>query len=129
MLNGTPIHAAETTALDRAVVEVGWSHRRPNHDFFALCEKLLTQGATLRLGGSGALGLAEVAAGCTDASVELHINLWDVAAGLVLLSEAGAAVSPLLTGDGPIAGNPILAGARGLADALFPSVWGEVSLP
>ena len=58
MLNGTPIRAAETTALDQAVVEVGWSHRRPNADFLALCEKLLAQGATLRLGGSGTLGLA-----------------------------------------------------------------------
>ena len=46
-----------------AVVEVGWSHRRPNADFLTLCEKLLAQGARLRLGGSGALGLAEVAAG------------------------------------------------------------------
>jgi myo-inositol-1(or 4)-monophosphatase len=118
MLNGTPIHAAETTALDRAVIEVGWSHRRPNQDFLALCETLLTQGATLRHGGSGALGLAEVAAGRMDGYVELHINLWDVAAALVLLSEAGAAVSPFLGGSGATDGNPILACAPGVAGGL-----------
>ncbi len=118
MLNGTPIRVAETTALDRATVEVGWSRRRPNPDFLALCEKLLAQGATLRLGGSGTLGLAEVAAGRTDAYVELHINLWDVAAALVVLAEAGAAISPFLEGNGPTAGNPILACAPGVADAL-----------
>jgi len=118
MLNGTPIHAAETTALDQAVVEVGWSHRRPNADFLTLCEKLLAQGARLRLGGSGTLGLAEVAAGRTDAYVELHINLWDVAAALVLLTESGAAVSPFLEGNGPTTGNPILACAPGVAGAL-----------
>ena len=118
MLNGSPIHAADTAALDRAVIEVGWSHRRPNADFLALCENLLAQGATLRLGGSGALGLAEVAAGRSDGYVELHINLWDVAAGLVLLSEAGAWVSPFLEGDGPRAGNPILACAPALAERL-----------
>jgi myo-inositol-1(or 4)-monophosphatase len=118
MLNGSPIHAADTTALDRAVIEVGWSHRRPNADFLALCEHLLAQGATLRLGGSGALGLAEVAAGRSDGYVELHINLWDVAAGLALLSEAGAWVSPFLEGDGPGAGNPILACAPALAECL-----------
>jgi myo-inositol-1(or 4)-monophosphatase len=117
-LNGTLIRAADTIALDRAVIEVGWSHRRSNQDFLALCEKCLTQGATLRYGGSGALGLAEVAAGRLDAFVELHINLWDVAAGLVLLAEAGAAVSPFLAGDGPIVGNPILGCAPGVADAL-----------
>jgi myo-inositol-1(or 4)-monophosphatase len=117
-LNGTPICAAETVALDQAVVEVGWSPRRPNNDFLALCEKLLAQGARLRLGGSGTLGLAEVAAGLTDAYVELHINLWDVAAALVLLAEAGAAVSPFLEGNGPTAGNPILACAPGVVGAL-----------
>lgn len=118
MLNGTPIHAAETIALDRAVIEVGWSRRRPNHDFLALSEKLMAQGATLRLGGSGTLGLAEVATARTDGYIELHINLWDVAAALVLLAEAGAAVSPFLEGNGPTAGNPILACAPGVADAL-----------
>ncbi|HVC63048.1 MAG TPA: inositol monophosphatase [Acetobacteraceae bacterium] len=118
MLNGTPIRAAETAALDRAVIEVGWSRRRPDRDFLALCEKLLAQGASLRLGGSGTLGLAEVAAGRTDAYVELHINLWDVAAALVLLAEAGATVSRFLDGDGPTGGNPILACAPGVAEAL-----------
>jgi myo-inositol-1(or 4)-monophosphatase len=118
MLNGTPIRVAETVALDQAVIEVGWSHRRPNHVFLALCENLLAQGARLRLGGSGTLGLAEVAAGRADAYVELHINLWDVAAALVLLTEAGAAVSPFLEGDGPTTGNPILACTPGVADVL-----------
>ncbi|MGA3398550.1 MAG: inositol monophosphatase family protein [Acetobacteraceae bacterium] len=126
MLNGTSIHAAETTALDRAVIEVGWSRRRPNQDFLTLSEKLLAQGATLRLGGSGTLGLADVAAGRTDAYVELHINLWDVAAALVLLAEAGAAVSPFLEGDGPTTGNPILACAPGVAGALFLNLAHEV---
>lgn len=117
-LNGAPIRVADTTALDRAVVEVGRSHRRPDRDFVALCERLLAHGAALRLGGSGALGLADVAAGRSDAYVELHINLWDVAAGLVLLAEAGACVNPFLEGEGPRAGNPILACAPGVADAL-----------
>jgi len=117
-LNGVPIRAADTVALNRAVVEIGWSHRRPNDAFLTLCEQVLARGATLRLGGSGALALADVAAGRIDAYVELHINLWDVAAALVLLPEAGATVSPFLEGEGPRAGNPILACAPGLADAL-----------
>jgi myo-inositol-1(or 4)-monophosphatase len=71
-----------------------------------------------RLNGSGALGLADVAAGRTDAYVELHINLWDVAAALAILAEAGATVSPFMAGDGARAGNPILAAAPGIAAAL-----------
>ena len=72
----------------------------------------------MRLGGSGTLGLAEVAAGRRMPMSNLHINLWDVAAALVLLAEPGAAVSPFLEGNGPTDGNPILACAPGVADAL-----------
>jgi myo-inositol-1(or 4)-monophosphatase len=117
-LNGAPIHAAETTDLARATVELGWSRRRPHEAFLALTDRIIAAGAMPRLGGSGSLGLADVAAGRTDAYVELHINLWDVAAALAILSEAGARVSPFMSGDGAIAGNAILACAPGIADAL-----------
>jgi myo-inositol-1(or 4)-monophosphatase len=117
-LNGAPIHVADTTDLRRATVEIGWSPRRPNAAFMAVCTRVLDTGATLRMGGSGALGLADVAAGRQDAFGELHINLWDVAAGLAILAEAGAAVSPFLTPAALSHGNTILAAAPGVAAAL-----------
>lgn len=117
-LNGAAIHAAETTDMSRALVEIGWSHRRPTAAFTAMVQRVIEAGAAPRLSGSGALGLADVAAGRGDAYVELHINLWDVAAALVLLREAGAHVSPFLEGDGPDRGNPILACAPGIATEL-----------
>ena len=117
-LNGAAIHAAGTTDLARATVELGWSLRRPRADFIALTDRVIAAGAMPRLSGSGALGLADVAVGRTDAYVELHINLWDVAAALVILAEAGATVSPFMAGNGAIAGNPILASAPGIAARL-----------
>jgi myo-inositol-1(or 4)-monophosphatase len=117
-LNGGAIRAADTSDLARATVELGWSRRRPLGDFLSLTERIIGAGAMPRLNGSGALGLADVAAGRTDAYVELHINLWDVAAALVILAQAGATVSPFLSGDGEVAGNPILACAPGIAAAL-----------
>ncbi len=117
-LNGTPIRVAETTQISHAMVECGWSHRRPAGMFAALVERVIAAGAAPRMLGSGALALADVAAGRVDAYVELHINLWDVAAALVLLHEAGAHVSPFLEGDGPERGNPILACAPGIAAEL-----------
>ena len=116
--NGAPIRAAATTDLHRAIVEVGWSSRRPNAPYWQLVADVMNAGAAMRCGGSGAMGLADVAAGRLDAYVELHINLWDVAAGLAILAEAGAHVSPFLDGDGPVTGNPILAAAPGIAEAL-----------
>ncbi|MCW3473676.1 inositol monophosphatase family protein [Limobrevibacterium gyesilva] len=117
-LNGAPIRAAATTDLSRAMVECGWSPRRPNGAYFRLVEGVMGTGAMLRAGGSGALGLADVAAGRIDAYIELHINLWDVAAALAILQEAGATVSPFLDGNGLAEGNPIMAAAPGIAEGL-----------
>jgi myo-inositol-1(or 4)-monophosphatase len=117
-LNGAPIRAATTTELARAQVECGWSARRPNTRYHALTRGVMDAGAMLRAGGSGALGLADVAAGRIDGYVELHINLWDVAAALVILAEAGARISDFTAGDGPTQGNAMLAAAPGVAQAL-----------
>ena len=81
----------------------------------------MADGASLRHGGSGALGLADVAIGRLDGYAELHINLWDVAAALVILREAGASVSDFLGGNGAAKGNPIVACAPGLA-----AVWSDL---
>ncbi len=121
-LNGAPIHAATTPELGRAIVEVGWSPRRPNTEWLALCGRVMATGATVRTGGSGAMGLADVAAGRQDAYAELHINLWDVAAALCILREAGAVSSPFpTTGEGApiLAAAPALSGALEAATALF----------
>ncbi|HEY7577330.1 MAG TPA: inositol monophosphatase family protein [Acetobacteraceae bacterium] len=117
-LNGAPIRAAETTDLAQATVELGWSQRRPRQEFVALADRILAAGAMPRLGGSGALGLASVAAGRLDAYVELHINLWDAAAALTILAEAGATVSNFMGDDGAVAGRALLAAAPGVANAL-----------
>lgn len=117
-LNGDSIRVAGTTDLKRATIEIGWSQRRPRQEFVALADRIITAGAMPRLCGSGALGLADVAAGRVDAYVELHINLWDVAAALVILAEAGASISNFLGDDGAGAGREILAAAPGIAEAV-----------
>ena len=66
-------------------------------------------GAAIRRAGSGALGLADVAAGRAEAYAELHINAWDCAAGIVLVREAGGFVNDFFAGEGLRAGNPLIA--------------------
>jgi myo-inositol-1(or 4)-monophosphatase len=117
-LNGAPIRAAATADLTRGMVECGWSHRRSNESYWALVQTVMKTGASLRAGGSGALGLADVAAGRIDAYLELHINLWDVAAALCILAEAGAVTNAFTDGDGMHNGNAIFAAAPGIATAL-----------
>jgi len=116
-LNGKRIRAAGTTEMGQAIMELGWSRRRTNAEYLAVCERVLAGGSSLRQGGSDALGLTDVAIGRVDGYAELHLHLWDVAAALVILREAGAKVSDFLAGDGAVNGNGILACAPGLADA------------
>jgi myo-inositol-1(or 4)-monophosphatase len=116
-LNGTQIHAAATTEMGRAIIECGWSPRIDNTEFEALCSRVLAAGAMLRSGGSGAMGLADVAAGRLDAYAELHINLWDCCAALAILTEAGAHVNDFLP-RGITGGAPVLGCAPGMATAM-----------
>ena len=117
-LNGRGIAVSGAEDLKRACVELGWSTRIPSERYLAIVQRCHAAGCSVKRSGSGTLGLCHVANGRTDAYAELHINLWDVAAALVILAEAGARVSPFLSGNGTVAGNPILACAPGIADAL-----------
>jgi myo-inositol-1(or 4)-monophosphatase len=115
-LNGKPIRVADTRDVRRASIEAGWSPRRPTEVYIGAVERLFAQGASVKRGASGALGLAHVANGRTDAYFESHINAWDVAAGLVIAAEAGAVINPFCTGNWLENGNPILCATPGIAE-------------
>jgi myo-inositol-1(or 4)-monophosphatase len=116
-LNDRPMHVAETN-IKQAIVELGWSSRRPTRAYTALVERVLATGATFIRAGSGALGLAYVADGRTHGYCELHINSWDTLAGLLMVREAGGWTNDFLGSNGLERGNAVLACAPGLKDAL-----------
>lgn len=120
--NEAPIRVSTTTDLARASVEFGWSSRLPAEPYAAIVLKLKQSGANVRRGGSGTLGLAYVADGRSDAYGELHINAWDVAAGLVLIEEAGGFVNDFFAGNGLTKGNPVLGCTPGLKDVMMRAV-------
>ena len=71
------------------------------------------------LAGQGLnVGLADVAAGRTEAYAELHISSWDCAAGLLLVAEAGGRINDFFAGGGLLQGNPIVATNAALAEPL-----------
>lgn len=80
-----------------------------NPDFMAQLGRLAPQIAGTRRFGSAALDLAFVAAGRYDGYWESGVNIWDVAAGLLLVSEAGGIVSPLRAGQSPLVSGALLA--------------------
>jgi len=116
-LNERAMRVADTD-IQQAVVELGWSSRRPTRAYTSLVERVLATGATFLRAGSGALGLAYVADGRTHGYCELHINSWDTLAGLLLVREAGGSTNDFLAREGLTRGNAVLACAPGLKDAL-----------
>ena len=118
-LNGAPISASRAQSLASSAVEVGWNMRAGAGQYVDLLRRVASSGASPYRTGSGALGLAYVAAGRLDGFVEHHINAWDCLAGIVLVSEAGGYVSDFLSGDGLAKGGPLIACAAGVKDALI----------
>jgi len=80
--------------------------------------RLYQAGAQVMRTGSGALGLAYVADGRTEGYCELHINSWDVLAGLLLIEEAGGWVNDFLADDGMRQGNAVIGCTPGLKDLI-----------
>lgn len=116
--NGKPIGPSGETDIRRATIEIGWSSRRPHGDYLAMIKSVFDAGAQAKRSASGALGICYAADGRTDGYLELHINSWDVAAGVVIAREAGAVVSDFFTGDALTKGNPILVSTPALAPML-----------
>ncbi|MDA8050551.1 MAG: inositol monophosphatase family protein [Rhodospirillales bacterium] len=113
--NGCPIAVAPTATMSKATVEIGWSTRIADARYLDCVAHALAAGAGVRRGGSGALGLAYVADGRSDAYAELHINAWDCLAGLLIVQEAGGRISPFLAAGGLEHGAPVLAATPGIA--------------
>jgi myo-inositol-1(or 4)-monophosphatase len=121
-LNGLAIKPSEASALANASVEVGWNVRAGAARYLELLRRVTLWGAAPSRSGSGALGIAYVAAGRRDGYVEQHIHAWDCLAAVLLVNEAGGYVSDFLAGDGLNKGNPLIASAPAMKDALVSAV-------
>lgn len=96
LLNGEPLRVSRQSSLDGAFIGVGFSSRpeRALRTYVAM-EELLPVVRAVRTGGAAVLDLAYVAAGRLDAAWYISLSLWDVAAGLLLIREAGGRASDL----------------------------------
>ncbi|MEO8714241.1 MAG: inositol monophosphatase family protein [Acetobacteraceae bacterium] len=117
--NGRPMRVSNMAHGTAPVIETGWSPRRPIAGYGAMIARFVDSGFEFRRDGSGALGMADVALGRNDGYVELHINSWDVLAGLLLVQEAGGFVSDFLAGAGMMTGNPIVACTPEISERLI----------
>ena len=90
-LNNRAIHVSKTARLDRALLCTGFPYDRrtnPLNNTQQFVDFLMQSQAVLRV-GSAALDLAYVACGRLDGYWEFRLNAWDMAAGVLLVNEAG----------------------------------------
>lgn len=118
-MNGRAIRTSGLRHGGGAVVEMGWSARRPLAHSLDLITRMIADNIEFRRCGSGAMGLANVALGVSDGYVELHINAWDALAGLLLVREAGGWTNDFLADDGLRQGNVVVACTAELTERLL----------
>ncbi len=110
-LNGRPIAVSRCATLADAILATGFPYRRSelSHDNLANFGSFFHEVRGIRRMGSAALDLAYVAAGRLDGFWELHLAPHDVAAGALLVREAGGVVSDADAGENWLRGGHIVA--------------------
>jgi myo-inositol-1(or 4)-monophosphatase len=89
-LNGNIVRVSSRSRLEDTVIAMGFSKNRENMEkSLPHLNRLARRVKKIRVMGSAALELAYVASGRLDAYIERTINLWDVAAGQLLVENAG----------------------------------------
>ena len=126
-LNGEPIKVSERS-LDHAMVNFGTSPYYKDtlaERSFELAKRFFMSCSDIRRCGSAAIALANIASGRTDIFLECILSPWDIAAGAILIEEAGGVITDM---EGkPIdfsRPSPVLASNRRLADEALKIVKG-----
>ncbi|MEW6445528.1 MAG: inositol monophosphatase family protein [Pseudomonadota bacterium] len=114
-LNNRRLRVTALKTLDGALLGTGIPFRedQPIEPFIATMRGMLGPIAGIRRAGSAALDLAYVAAGRLDGYWEFGLKPWDMAAGLLLVREAGGMITDFAGGDNSLkSGNVVAANPR-----------------
>ena len=113
-LNGRRIRVSKLTSLDGALLGTGIPFKNHCDDklepYSKTVELLAGQCAGIRRAGAASLDLAYVAAGRLDAFWEIGLSEWDIAAGALLVREAGGLVADIDGSDNFMASGNIVCG-------------------
>ena len=124
-LNRRRIRVSGARRLDQALITTGEPlDEGPRMDrYLPQLERVTKGGGGIRRSGSAALDLAYVAAGRYDGFWELNLKPWDIAAGILLVREAGGSVQELAGGD-PLKSGDIAAANTRLIEPLMAAIAG-----
>ena len=110
--NGRPVRVSSITEPIRALVGTGFPFKYGEqvNEYLRIFAQAMRETAGVRRVGSAALDLADVACGRYEAFWELMLAPWDVAAGILLIREAGGFVTDIAGAPAPVAHTSIVAG-------------------
>lgn len=119
ILNNRKLRVSGCRDLNSALIGTGVPLREEYLDHYSLMlRNVARETAGIRRAGSAALDLAYVAAGRLEGFWEYNLKPWDMAAGIVLVQEAGGVVRELEGGDDPLTSGHVLAGTVPLIEQL-----------
>ena len=111
-VNGQPIHVSPITDASRALIGTGFPFKEGGHtdEYLRMMSRVMRETAGIRRPGSASLDLADVACGRFEGFWELTLAPWDIAAGLLLVREAGGVVTNIAGEPCPVAHTSLVAG-------------------
>jgi myo-inositol-1(or 4)-monophosphatase len=112
-LDGRKIRVSKRTTLQSSLVATGFPYRANLvhiERYLNMLRAVMLESAGVRRPGAAALDLCYVAAGRVDAFFELGLSKWDIAAGALIIREAGGRISDFRGGDGYLESGNVVAG-------------------
>ena len=122
--NGARIRVSERPGLEASFLATGFPFRsRDRIDLYlSVFRELFLHARAIRRAGSAALDLSMVAAGVFDGFFEFRLSVWDIAAGALLIEEAGGKLTDFSGGTRFWERGNVVAGAPGVADGIVRAV-------
>ena len=118
-LDGEQLRVTDRSRLGESMLATGFAYSRERmEENLVLFGRVLPQARAIRRPGAAALDLAWTAAGRLDGLWELYLNPWDVAAGCLLVTEAGGRISDERGGSHRLDSRGLVASNGHIHDAL-----------
>lgn len=121
MLNNRRLRVTQPVSFKGALLGTGFPFKTNLHldAYVNMFKALSMECAGIRRAGAAALDLAYVAAGRLDGFWEIGVMEWDIAAGVLLIKEAGGVVTDFSFNDGYLASGNIIAGSPRIHQLMY----------
>ncbi|MFQ5936081.1 MAG: inositol monophosphatase family protein [Acidiferrobacterales bacterium] len=127
-MNGRRIRVSQVASLTLALLGTGFPFRAHKHleVWINTFRTLLTETSGVRRAGSAALDLAHVACGRLDGFWELGLSPWDIAAGALLIEEAGGLIADFRGGQDYLQSGNVVAGNPEIYSKMLPLIQSQL---